>query len=396
MQRHAAAYSLPVALQYVFHGRAVARPYLLGPHLAFELLEGPEKPEGSVRRDFGRGAAGEHAVAHLPHQRIQRVDAVLLVSLFERDARQRDEGLAARNPVPRISRHHFGPVARTADQELPRRVFEAADEVDLMRTPRDGCGENLFDGLGRAHFVERRREDDALALLELRFEIARREQVFVPFVSAGQLLLVFESVIPVGRGHELRAGFARLEIEPRERVVETALHAVHGGVGVSVGLHVGVRQRMLVAEGEERPQPEARFRMGVDERVADHQLRPLVDPEHLLFEDYAAHAVGDRRRRRILEIGDILVPARLVYPLETVQRQIERLVVLHHGLVERREQDVGPAAVIDGSHHQSVIAAGVAADDRRTHVAADTVRREHFALEGVLQIAQFAFVESKC
>ena len=27
---------------------------------------------------------------------------------------------------------------------------------------------------------------------------------------------------------------------------------------------------------------------------------------------------------------------------------------------------------------------------------ADTVRREHFALEGVLQIAQFAFVESKC
>ena len=379
MQRHAAADSLPVALQYVFHGRAVARPYLLGPHLAFELLEGPEKPEGGVRRDFGRGAAGEHAVAHLPHQRIQCVDAVLLVSLFERDARQRDEGLAARNPVPRISRHHFGPVTRTTDQELPRRVFETADEVDLMRTPRDGCGENLFDGLGRAHFVERRREDDALALLELRFEIARREQVFVPLVSAGQLLLVFESVIPVGRGHELRAGFARLEIEPRERVVETALHAVYGGVGVSVGLHVGVRQRMPVHE-----------------RVADHQLRPLVDPEHLLLEDYAAHAVGDLRRRRILEIGDILVAARLVYPPETVQRQIERLVVLHHGLVERREQDVGPAAVVDGGHHQSVIAAGVAADDRRTHVAADTVRREHFALEGVLQIAQFAFVESKC
>ena len=72
------------------------------------------------------------------------------------------------------------------------------------------------------------------------------------------------------------------------------------------------------------------------------------------------------------------------------------LVVLDDGFVERREQDVGPAAVVDGGHHQSVIAAGVAADDRRTHVAADTVRREHFALEGVLQIAQFAFVESKC
>ena len=163
-----------------------------------------------------------------------------------------------------------------------------------------------------------------------------------------------------------------------------------------VGLHVGMRQRMLVAEGEERAQPEARFRMGVDERVADHQLRALVNPEHLLLEDDAAHAVGDRGGRRVHEVGDVLVAAGFVDSRETVQRQIERLVVLDHRLVERREQDVGPAAVVDRRHYQSVVAAGVAADDGRAHVSADAVRCEHLALERVLQVAQFAFVESKC
>lgn len=248
----------------------------------------------------------------------------------------------------------------------------------------------------RAHFVERRREDDALALLQLGFEIARGHQVLVAVVAAGDVLPVFEIVVPVGRGHELRAGFAGLEIQPRKRTVEAAFHAVDGRIGVPVGLHVGMRQRMLIAEGEERAQPEARFRMGVDERVADHQLRALVNPEHLLLEDHAAYAIGDRGGRSVLEIGDVLVAARLVGPLETVQRQVERLVVLDDRFVERRQQDVGPVAVVDRGHHQAVVTAGVAADDGRAHIAADTVRCEHFALERVLQIAQFAFVESKC
>ena len=282
--------------------------------------------------------------------RVEGVDAVLLVVLPQGDARQRDEGLAARNPVPRIARDHLRPVARAADHELSRRVFEAADEVDLVRAARDGAAEDLLDGFRRAHFVERRREDDALALLQLGFEIARGHQVLVAVVAAGDVLPVFEIVVPVGRGHELRAGFAGLEIQPRKRTVEAAFHAVDGRIGVPVGLHVGMRQRMLVAEGEERAQPEARFRMGVDERVADHQLRALVNPEHLLLEDHAAYAIGDRGGRSVLEIGDVLVAARLVGPLETVQRQVERLVVLDDRFVERRQQDVGPVAVVDRGH----------------------------------------------
>ena len=385
-----------VRLEHLFHGLAVVFPDLLRADLRFEPLKGPEEPQRGVRGVRRRSVPGEHAVLHAAHLRVEGVDAVLLVVLPQGDARQRDEGLAARNPVPRIARDHLRPVARAADHELPRRVFEAADEVDLVRAARNGAAEDLLDGFRRAHFVERRREDDALALLQFGFEIARGHQVLVAVVAAGDVLPVFEIVVPVGRGHELRAGFAGLEIQPRKRTVEAAFHAVDGRIGVPVGLHVGMRQRMLVAEGEERAQPEARFRMGVDERVADHQLRALVNPEHLLLEDHAAYAIGDRWGRSVLEIGDVLVAARLVGPLETVQRQVERLVVLDDRFVERRQQDVGPVAVVDRGHHQAVVTAGVAADDGRAHIAADTVRCEHFALERVLQIAQFAFVESKC
>ena len=180
-------------------------------------------------------------------------------------------------------------------------------------------------------------------------------------------------------GHELRAGFAGLEIQPRKRTVEAAFHAVDGRIGVPVGLHVGMRQRMLVAEGEERAQPEARFRMGVDERVADHQLRALVNPQQLLAQDDAAHAVGDRRGRRVGEVGDVLVAARFVDAAETVDGQIERLIVLDDGLVERRQQHAGLVAPADRGDHQTVVPARIAAYDRGAHVAAAAVGREHLA-----------------
>ena len=255
---------------------------------------------------------------------------------------------------------------------------------------------HLLDGLRRAHLVERGREDDAFALLEFGLEVAGRQQVLMSLVAASDVLLVFEVVVPVGSRDELRAGLAGLEVEPGERAVETAFHAVYGRVGVTVRLHVGMRQGMLVAEGEERAQPQPRLGVSIDERVADHQLRALVDPEHLLAEDDTAHAVGDRGGRRILEVGDVLVTAGLVHAGETVQGQVERLVVLDDRFVERREEDVGPAAVVDGGYHQPVVPPRVAADDGRAHVAAHSVRREHLALERVLQIAQFAFVEGKC
>ena len=136
--------------------------------------------------------------------------------------------------------------------------------------------------------------------------------------------------------------------------------------------------------------------MRVDERIADHQLRALVDPQQLFLQNHAADAIRDRRRRRILEIGDVLVTARLVDTREAVKRQIETLIVLHDGLIQRREQYVGLVALVDRSHHQTVVLARIATYDRSTHITASTVGCEHLALERIFKIAQLVFVKCKC
>ena len=111
---------------------------------------------------------------------------------------------------------------------------------------------------------------------------------------------------------------------------------------MAVGLHVGMGQGMFVAEREERPEPEPGFGVSIDKRVTNHELGPLVDPEHLLFEDYASHAIGNGGGGGVLEVGDVLVPPGFVSPLEAVERQVECLVVLDDGFVERRQEDIGP------------------------------------------------------
>ena len=65
--------------------------------------------------------------------------------------------------------------------------------------------------------------------LSLGLEITGRQQVLMPLVAAGDVLLVFEIVVPVGSRDKLRAGLAGLEVEPRERAVKAAFHPFTAG-----------------------------------------------------------------------------------------------------------------------------------------------------------------------
>lgn len=315
--------------------------------------------------------------------------------LLERDARQGHERLSPDLPEPGVAGDDLGAVPGPPDYELPRRVVHAAQEVDLVGAAGDRCVERLADRAGRVHRGDRSRENDAFALADRRFKIAGGQQILVPFITAPQLLGVLEAVPPVGRGNELRPILVDLEVKPRKRPVETAPHASRNGPRAAVGLHVGVGEGVFVAEGEERAQPERGFRVSIQKGIADHQLRPLVDPQQLFAQDHPAHTVGDRRGGRVFKVGDVLMTPGLVNPFEPMQREVERLVVLHDGLVERRKQHIGAVAVVDGRDHQAVVLARIAAHDGRGHVAAPTVGGEHLALERVFQVAQFAFVESK-
>ncbi len=198
-------------------------------------------------------------------------------------------------------------------------------------------------------------------------------------VAAFELLLIFESVIPVGCGDELGIGAVGLHIEPRESLVEAALDTARHGRRASVGLHVGSRQRVLVAEREQRAQAQRGLRVGVEQCVAYHQLRALVYPQQLLLQHHAADTIYDRGGGRVAEVGDVFVAARLVDAAITVQCEVERLLVLHDRLVERREQYVGAVAVVDRCDHQTVVLARVAAYDRRAHVASAAIGSQHLA-----------------
>ena len=92
---------------------------------------------------------------------------------------------------------------------------------------------------------------------------------------------------------------------------------------------------MLVAERKERTQTKRGLGVSIEQRVANHQLWTLVNPQQLLLQYHSTHTIGNRRAGGVLEVCDVLVTARLVDSVKTVQCEVERLVVLNDGLVER-------------------------------------------------------------
>ena len=150
---------------------------------------------------------------------------------------------------------------------------------------------------------------------------------------------------------------------------------------------------MVLAESEEGAQTQQSARVSVNERIADQQLRARVNPQHLLTQHHATHTIGDGRSRGVLEVDNVLMAAGLIDTRETVQREVEGLIVLDYGFVERREQYEAAIGVVDRSHHQTVILARIAAHDGGTHITALTIGREHLALERILKVTELVFVK---
>ena len=311
---------------------------------------------------------------------------------MSRDARQGDEGVAAPASEPRIACDDVG-TAGIADDELPGRVTEAGEEIVLARPPCRFGFEHLVEHRRRGDLFERAGEYDGLSLRDFRLEIARGEQVLEVVVAALALFGVFEIVVPVGRRDELRPGVG-LQVEPRKAFVEPVADASGDGEGAAVGIKVGLAQGVFVAEGEERPQAQYGLRAGFEQRVADEQLCVGMYPENLLTQQNAPYTVGQRRQRRIGEIDEIFVPFRLVGLRKTVQGEVEGVVVLYDGFVQRREHHVVVlVALPHRAYEEAVVFPRVAAHDGGAHIAAGTVGREHLAAQGVFEVSQLILVE---
>ena len=293
---------------------------------------------------------------------------------------------------PGITCDNVGTLATTND-ELTCRVAQAAQEVNLVGTACQLFLEQLIDLLSRAHLFERAREDHALALCDLALEVAGSHQVLVCGIAATSLLSVLKVVVPIGSSYELHSLLVGLHIEPGELSIHTALHTVYNGVRVTVSIHISLTYGMVLAESEEGAQTQQSARVSVNECIADQQLRARVNPQHLLTQHHATHTIGDGRGRGVLEVDDVLMATRLIDTRETVQREVESLIVLDYGFVERREQYEAAIGVVDRSHHQTVILARIAAHDCGTHITALTIGREHLALQRVLQVTELVFVK---
>ena len=268
-------------------------------------------------------------------------------------------------------------------------------EIDLVGAASNRRVEDVCNLLRRSHLVYRSREDDALALLDIHLEVARGEQILVTLVATLDLLLILEVVVPIWCRDKLRIVLRELHMQPRETVVETILYTIIHRIGARIGLHVSLRQRVLVTEREERTQTQLRVGMCVDQRVANHQVSAFVNPQQLLLQNHATDTIGDGRTRRIPEVGDVFVTTRLIDTAETVQSQVERLVVLDDCLVERRKQYIGLVGHIDRRDDKSVVLASVATNDSGTHITATAVCSHYFALQRILQVSKFPFVKGK-
>ena len=293
---------------------------------------------------------------------------------------------------PRITCDNVGTLSTTND-ELTCRVTQAAQEIHLIGTTSQLIFEQLVDLLSRAHLFERAREDHALTLSDLALEVTRSHQVLVCGIATTSLLSILEVVVPIGCSHELHILLVGLHKQPRELRVHTGLNTVLNGIRVAIGVHISLTYGVVLTEGQEGAQAQNGARMSVQKRIADQQLSARVDPQHLFTQYHATHTIGDRGCGGVLEVDDVLMTAGLIDAGEAVQCQVEGLIVLDHGLIERREQHETTIRLVDGGHYQAVVLTRIAAHDRGTHITTLTVGREHLALQRILQVTELVFVK---
>ena len=215
-------------------------------------------------------------------------------------------------------------------------------------------------------FGGRGREDDALALLDLHFEVAGHVEVLVGSIATLLLLGIFDAPVPIGTEDELVL-LAELHVEVGIAGVHARLDAIVDGRVVAAGRVVLVCERPHASESQEGLEAQCRSRVGVVECVADKDAVLVMLEHHFLSENDAANAVDGGRHLVAVELADVLVPlGAVVVALILVEAEVEFSSMLYDCHVERRQQHM--VLVIqfwDGNHEQAVVLARVAVDNGR-------------------------------
>ena len=161
---------------------------------------------------------------------------------------------------------------------------------------------------------------------------------------------------------------------------------------MAIGIHIRLAQRVFVAESKEGTQAQSHA-IALQKGVTDEEARARVTPQKLLLNQHSAHTIGNGGGGSVLEVDNIFVTSGLVVVREAVDSKVEGLLLVHNGLIERREQHILLILLIDGANNQTVVLTSVAAHDGSAHITTRSVGRKHLSLERILQIAQTVFIK---
>ena len=185
--------------------------------------------------------------------------------------------------------------------------------------------------------------------------------------------------MPVGGGL-----VAQLEEEVREIGIHPEGCAARDRRVADVGHGILDRQRVDVAESEERLELQPDLRGSLDEVETDKDLVGVGHQDDTLGENDLTDLVGDLRDGVGLEIDHVLVPAGLVDVAVAMDTEVELLAVHHEALVERgQEQELVTAEAVERHCQESMVTAGIASHDGRIAVGACLVGADNLSLQRI-------------
>ncbi len=312
----------------------------------------------------------------------------------QRQARQRDHGVPPPIGKPWITRQQsqfVRPAPRderiaSNEQCLAHRVRLALE----LFAPQPLGGDKR---LGADVVLLLGRDDDVggLAAGNVKSHLEQREQVFLELETAILFDGIGESVIPVGSRFD-GVGFG---VEVQAWKVGVRLHLGHTRAAFDgrIDRIVAMRERLGLAESEQRSQLQLDRAMRAEVAVAEHDRILPVDEQHALLDLKLEVGVAKRRPRTRPELGLDVESVREDCARVQIGAQVKLLVADHDTLFEFRQQHVALDGRVERRDEQAVLTARVGADDRRGRGPAEAIGLQPLLGQCVLQILALRLVE---
>ena len=247
----------------------------------------------------------------------------------------------------------------------------------------------------RVFLLERSGEDNAFALLDGHFKIARHQQVFGGIIAAFAFLRIVHSAIPVGLIVELALGRG-LHIEVGITFVHTHLDAILDGRISGIGSAILVCPLADAAEGQEGFEAERRIRVCFEQGITNKKSESIRSVNDFLLQKDATDTINPGRHFIPFKAHNVFVTfGTIIFSLVLVQSEIKLGSMLNNRLIKGREQHMVLVVQVGHGHNQqAVIFSDVATYQCSRTIRTRLIRNQEFLEQAVLKICHLRLVKS--